>query len=90
MIRENETTKTTETVDLSRRKVLLSGAKYAALVPVSTVLVAKSARAGGSGVTFTFPSGAVATNSGECLNVYDSGNGDTFSDVLDCIATFSA
>jgi hypothetical protein len=84
MIRENDIKNVTGSVNLSRRKVLLTGAKYAALVPASTVLVAKSARAGGS-ATFTFPSGNVATTEFECFTQFNAAGGDTLADIGDCL-----
>lgn len=49
---------------VTRREVLRTGGKYAALVPVSTLLVTKSARASGS--VFVFPNGETATTRQEC------------------------
>lgn len=53
-------------VDQTRRNLLISGTKYAALVPASTLIVTKSARASGS--SFTFSDGTVANNEFDCIN----------------------
>ena len=53
--------------NVTRRTVLMSGAKYAAIAPATTVLVAKSARAGGSGPgPYTGPGGVIVTQASDC------------------------
>jgi hypothetical protein len=61
----------------SRREFLKTGGKYAALVPVSTVLVSKSARAGGSGVIPPFVNGRgeTASTREECKITITKGKG---------------
>lgn len=50
---------------ISRRAFLRAGGKYAVLIPASTVLISKSARAGGS--VFVFSNGAQATSEIDCF-----------------------
>lgn len=62
-----------ETVDHTRRGLLIKGGKYAALAPVSTLLVTKSARASGSGGTFTF-NGITVTARNQCGSAFSGNN----------------
>jgi hypothetical protein len=54
--------------NMTRRAVLVNGAKYAAIAPATTVLVAKSARAGGSSGPgpYTGPGGVQVTQASDC------------------------
>lgn len=72
-------------VDENRRKLLVTGAKYAALVPASTLLVTKSARAGGS--TYAFADGSVATSAADCLSIVQ-GNSALLGEVGACFGNF--
>lgn len=53
--------------NVSRRAVLVSGAKYAAMAPATTLIVSKSARAGGSVLPpFVGPGGVLVPDFASC------------------------